>query len=384
VTTARPVREARPRIEPWQDPEAVPFVRIQGVTKTFGEVYAVDNVTLDIFKGEFFALLGPSGCGKSTLLRILAGLERPTSGRVLIDGQDMTDVPPWRRPVNMMFQSYALFPHLSVRKNIAFGLEQERLPRGEIEERVAEVVRLVRLEGLEDRKPDQLSGGQKQRVALARALVKRPKVLLLDEPLGALDKKLRDQTQLELVNIQDRLGLTFVIVTHDQEEAMTVGSRMAIMRDGQIAQIGTPSEIYEYPASRFVAEFVGEVNLIEARFSSVNGSTMRVRAPALGIEIVTDRPVPALPGEPLWVAVRPEKMSIAKSPPPETGFNCVTGEVFDIEYLGDVSVYHVRLDNGLFLRATEANKLRLIERPITWEDRVWLFWGPDASVVLRS
>ena len=384
MATARPVREARPRIEPWQDPEAVPFVRIQGVTKTFGEVYAVDNVTLDIFKGEFFALLGPSGCGKSTLLRILAGLERPTSGRVLIDGQDMTDVPPWRRPVNMMFQSYALFPHLSVRKNIAFGLEQERLPRGEIEERVAEVVRLVRLEGLEDRKPDQLSGGQKQRVALARALVKRPKVLLLDEPLGALDKKLRDQTQLELVNIQDRLGLTFVIVTHDQEEAMTVGSRMAIMRDGQIAQIGTPSEIYEYPASRFVAEFVGEVNLIEARFSSVNGSTMRVRAPALGIEIVTDRPVPALPGEPLWVAVRPEKVSIAKSPPAETGHNCVTGEVFDIEYLGDVSVYHVRLDNGLFLRATEANKLRLIERPITWEDRVWLFWGPDASVVLRS
>jgi putrescine transport system ATP-binding protein len=384
VTTARPVREARPRIEPWQDPEAVPFVRVQGVTKTFGEVYAVDNVTLDIFKGEFFALLGPSGCGKSTLLRILAGLERPTSGRVVIDGQDMTDVPPWRRPVNMMFQSYALFPHLSVRKNIAFGLEQERLPRAEIAERVDEVVRLVRLEGLEDRKPDQLSGGQKQRVALARALVKRPKVLLLDEPLGALDKKLRDQTQLELVNIQDRLGLTFVIVTHDQEEAMTVGSRMAIMRDGQIAQIGTPSEIYEYPASRFVAEFVGEVNLIEARFSSVNGSTMRVRAPALGIEIVTDRPVPALPGEPLWVAVRPEKMSIAKSPPPETGFNCVTGEVFDIEYLGDVSVYHVRLDNGLFLRATEANKLRLIERPITWEDRVWLFWGPDASVVLRS
>jgi len=384
VTTARPVREARPRIEPWQDPEAVPFVRIQGVTKTFGEVYAVDNVTLDIFRGEFFALLGPSGCGKSTLLRILAGLERPTSGRVLIDGQDMTDVPPWRRPVNMMFQSYALFPHLSVRKNIAFGLEQERLPRAEIAERVAEMVRLVRLEGLEDRKPEQLSGGQKQRVALARALVKRPKVLLLDEPLGALDKKLRDQTQLELVNIQDRLGLTFVIVTHDQEEAMTVGSRMAIMRDGQIAQIGTPSEIYEYPASRFVAEFVGEVNLIEARFSSVNGSTMRVRAPALGIEIVTDRPVPALPGEPLWVAVRPEKMSIAKSPPAETGHNCVTGEVFDIEYLGDVSVYHVRLDNGLFLRATEANKLRLIERPITWEDRVWLFWGPDASVVLRS
>ncbi|MCX8102343.1 MAG: polyamine ABC transporter ATP-binding protein [Geminicoccaceae bacterium] len=384
MATARPVREARPRIEPWQDPDAVPFVRIQGVTKTFGEVYAVDNVTLDIYQGEFFALLGPSGCGKSTLLRILAGLERPTSGRILIDGQDMTAVPPWRRPVNMMFQSYALFPHLSVRKNIAFGLEQERLPRAEIAERVAEMVRLVRLEGLEDRKPDQLSGGQKQRVALARALVKRPKVLLLDEPLGALDKKLRDQTQLELVNIQDRLGLTFVIVTHDQEEAMTVGSRMAIMREGHIAQIGTPSEIYEYPTSRFVAEFVGEVNIIEARFASVNGSTMRLRAPALGIDVLTDRPVPALPGEPLWVAVRPEKMSIAKTPPPEHAFNCVAGEVFDIEYLGDVSVYHVRLDNGAMLRATEANKLRLIERPITWEDRVWLFWGPDASVVLKT
>ncbi|MCS6779032.1 MAG: polyamine ABC transporter ATP-binding protein [Geminicoccaceae bacterium] len=384
MATARPVREARPRIEPWQDPDARPFVRIQGVTKTFGEVYAVDNVTLDIYQGEFFALLGPSGCGKSTLLRILAGLERPTSGRILIDGQDMTAVPPWRRPVNMMFQSYALFPHLSVRKNIAFGLEQERLPRAEIAERVAEMVRLVRLEGLEDRKPDQLSGGQKQRVALARALVKRPKVLLLDEPLGALDKKLRDQTQLELVNIQDRLGLTFVIVTHDQEEAMTVGSRMAIMREGHIAQIGTPSEIYEYPTSRFVAEFVGEVNIIEARFASVNGSTMRLRAPALGIDVLTDRPVPALPGEPLWVAVRPEKMSIAKTPPPEHAFNCVAGEVFDIEYLGDVSVYHVRLDNGAMLRATEANKLRLIERPITWEDRVWLFWGPDASVVLKT
>ncbi len=384
MATARPIRDPRSRIEPWQDPEAVPFVRIQSVTKTFGDLYAVDNVSLDIFKGEFFALLGPSGCGKSTLLRMLAGFEKPTAGRILIDGVDMTDVPPWRRPVNMMFQSYALFPHLTVRRNIAFGLEQERLPRAEIAERVAEVVRLVRLEGLEDRKPEQLSGGQKQRVALARALVKRPKVLLLDEPLGALDKKLRDQTQLELVNIQDRLGLTFLIVTHDQEEAMTVGSRMAIMRDGQIAQIGTPSEIYEYPASRFVAEFVGEVNLIEARLLRVEGTFMHLRAPALGCAIVTDRPVPALPGEPLWVAVRPEKMTIAKTPPRETGHNCVEGEVFDIEYLGDVSVYHVRLESGAMLRATEANRLRLIERPITWEDRVWLSWGPDASVVLKS
>lgn len=384
MATARPIRDPRSRIEPWQDPEAVPFVRIQGVTKTFGDLYAVDNVSLDIFKGEFFALLGPSGCGKSTLLRMLAGFEKPTAGRIVIDGMDMTDVPPWRRPVNMMFQSYALFPHLTVRRNIAFGLEQERLPRAEIAERVAEVVRLVRLEGLEDRKPDQLSGGQKQRVALARALVKRPKVLLLDEPLGALDKKLRDQTQLELVNIQDRLGLTFVIVTHDQEEAMTVGSRMAIMREGQIAQIGTPSEIYEYPASRFVAEFVGEVNLIEARLLRVEGTFMHLRAPALGVDVVTDRPVPALPGEPLWVAVRPEKISIAKTPPRETGHNCLEGEVFDIEYLGDVSVYHVRLESGAMLRATEANRLRLIERPITWEDRVWLSWGPDASVVLKS
>ncbi len=384
MATARPVRDPRARIEPWQDPDAVPFVRIQGVTKTFGSVYAVDNVSLDIYKGEFFALLGPSGCGKSTLLRILAGFERPDAGRVMIDGQDMTGVPPWRRPVNMMFQSFALFPHLSVRRNIAFGLEQERLSRAEIAERVVEVIRLVRLEGLEDRKPDQLSGGQKQRVALARALVKQPKVLLLDEPLGALDKKLRDQTQLELVNIQDRLGLTFVIVTHDQEEAMTVGSRMAIMCDGQIAQVGTPAEIYEYPASRFVAEFVGEVNLIEARLVAADRSTMRLRAPALACEILTDRPVPALPGEVLYVAVRPEKMTIAKTPPADTSVNCAAGEVYDIEYLGDVSVYHVRLDSGVMLRATEANKLRLIERPISWDDRVWLSWGPDASVVLRS
>jgi putrescine transport system ATP-binding protein len=384
VATARPVRDPRSRIDPWQDPAAVPFVRIEGVTRTFGDVYAVDNVSLDIFKGEFFALLGPSGCGKSTLLRMLAGFESPSQGRILIDGQDMTGVPPWRRPVNMMFQSYALFPHLSVRRNIAFGLEQERLARAEIARRVDEIVRLVQLVDLEDRRPDQLSGGQRQRVALARALVKEPKVLLLDEPLAALDKRLRDQTQLELVNLQDRLGLTFVIVTHDQEEAMTVGTRMAIMRDGHLVQVGTPVELYEYPQSRFAAEFLGEVNLLEARVVEAGASAVRVRAAAAGCDVVADRPIAALPGEPVWVAVRPEKLTLAKTPPTDTSVNCVEGEVFDIGYLGDVSIYHVRLASGAMMRATLANRLRVIERPITWEDRVWLSWGADASVVLRG
>jgi putrescine transport system ATP-binding protein len=315
---------------------------------------------------------------------MLAGFESPSQGRILIDGQDMTGVPPWRRPVNMMFQSYALFPHLSVRRNIAFGLEQERLSRAEIARRVDEIVRLVQLVDLEDRRPDQLSGGQRQRVALARALVKEPKVLLLDEPLAALDKRLRDQTQLELVNLQDRLGLTFVIVTHDQEEAMTVGTRMAIMRDGHLVQVGTPVELYEYPQSRFAAEFLGEVNLLEARVVEAGASAVRVRAAAAGCDVVADRPIAALPGEPVWVAVRPEKLTLAKTPPADTSVNCVEGEVFDIGYLGDVSIYHVRLASGAMMRATLANRLRVIERPITWEDRVWLSWGADASVVLRG
>jgi len=359
-------------------------IRFEAVSKHYGGVRALDRVSLEVEPGEFLTLLGPSGSGKTTLLMVLAGFSRPTSGRVLVGGEDVTRTPPHRRDFGVVFQSYALFPHMTVAQNVGYPLRMRNRPRAEIARKVADALALVRLEGLADRRPDQLSGGQKQRVALARAIVFEPRVLLMDEPLSALDKKLREAMQIEIRRLHERLGITTIYVTHDQREALTLSDRVAVIDGGRIRQLDPPRLLYEEPRSRFVAEFVGEVNLIEARFASVNGSTMRVRAPALGIEIVTDRPVPALPGEPLWVAVRPEKMSIAKSPPAETGHNCVTGEVFDIEYLGDVSVYHVRLDNGLFLRATEANKLRLIERPITWEDRVWLFWGPDASVVLRS
>ena len=379
------VRQGPPRpVEPWQDPTAAPFIRIVEVTKTYGDIYAVDKVSLDIYRGEFFALLGPSGCGKTTLLRMLAGFEKPSGGRILIDGQDMAAVPPWRRPVNMMFQSYALFPHMSVADNVAFGLRRDGVARAEIRERVAEVLALVKLDGMGSRRPDQLSGGQRQRVALARAIVKRPKLVLLDEPLGALDKKLREATQFELCNIQESLGITFVIVTHDQEEAMTVSTRMAIMDEGRTVQIGTPSEVYEYPATRFVAGFIGDVNLLDARVVATDGSGMRLLAPGPAITIDADRPVPAVAGETVAVALRPEKLTLSHEPPAETAANCASGTVANIGYLGDVSIYHVRLGDGTVLRATVANRLRLIERPVTWDDSVWLSWGRDASVVLKS
>ena len=380
----RPRADQRSSVEPWRDPNAQPFIRVQNVTKQYGDVYAVDNVSLDIYQREFFALLGPSGCGKTTLLRVLAGFEAPTAGKILIDGQDMAAVPPWRRPVNMMFQSYALFPHMSVEDNIAFGLKQERVPKAELKDRVAEAVRLVQLEAFARRRPGQLSGGQKQRVALARAIVKRPKVLLLDEPLGALDKKLRERTQFELVNIQESLGLTFVIVTHDQEEAMTVSTRMAVMSAGQVAQLGTPGEMYEYPANRFVADFLGDVNVLEARVVEAGRDRVRVHSAEAGCDIVADRTISALTGQTVWVAIRPEKFAIGKEPPEDRSVNCVEGEVWDIGYLGDVSIYHVRLASGTVLRCTQANRLRLIERAITWEDRVWLSWTPDASVILKA
>ncbi|HET6467142.1 MAG TPA: polyamine ABC transporter ATP-binding protein [Geminicoccaceae bacterium] len=381
---ARPVPEPRRKLEPWQDPAAAPFLRVENVSRHYGEVHAVDQLSLDVYQGEFFALLGPSGCGKTTLLRMLAGFEAPSAGRILIDGQDMAGVPPHRRPVNMMFQSYALFPHMTVEQNVAFGLKQEGVPRPEIRERVARTLELVQMGGTGARRPHQLSGGQRQRVALARAIIKRPKLLLLDEPLAALDKNLRERTQFELVNIQESLGLTFVIVTHDQAEAMTVGSRIAIMREGRIAQQGTPSEIYEFPQSRFVAEFMGDVNVLEGRLVAVEGGMATIESPAAGCAIRAEAPLGATPGHTVWVAVRPEKLSIAKEPPAERGVNCLAGEVFDIGYLGDASVYHVRLDSGPMVRATTVNRRRLVERPITWQDRVWLGWAEDASVVLRQ
>jgi putrescine transport system ATP-binding protein len=364
------------------DPVARPLVCFDAVTKRFGDTCAVDALSLDIFPGEFFALLGPSGCGKSTLLRLLAGFETPSEGRVLLDGEAIDAVPPHRRPVNMMFQNYALFPHLSVEGNVAFGLKQEGRPRDEINARVAEMLALVKLAPLARRKPHELSGGQRQRVALARSLVKRPQVLLLDEPLAALDKQLRGETQFELMELQARLGTTFVIVTHDQEEAMTVAHRMAVMDRGRIAQVGTPAEVYEQPNSRYVASFVGGVNLIEGQLAAT-GPTGSLIDSAAGAKLATNQRIAAEAGATVWVALRPEKLRVATAPPaaPE---NCVAGRVTEVAYLGNISVYKVRLDNGFVMKAQLPNLTRVVERPIGANDRVWLSWTPDAGVVLTG
>jgi putrescine transport system ATP-binding protein len=367
---------------PWADPAARPLVHFDRVTKRFGETVAVDALTLDIFPGEFFALLGPSGCGKSTLLRLLAGFETPSGGRVLLDGAVIDAVPPHRRPVNMMFQNYALFPHLTVERNIAFGLKQERRARDEIAARVSEMLALVKLAPLAQRKPHELSGGQRQRVALARSLVKRPKVLLLDEPLAALDKQLRGETQFELMELQARLGTTFVIVTHDQEEAMTVAHRMAVMDRGRIVQVGTPAEVYEQPNSRYVASFVGDVNLIEGRLVSTGPSGALVDS-AAGVKLAVRPGGDAEPGATVWVALRPEKLRVA-SEAPAGDENSVTGRVAEIAYLGNISIYKVRLDNGFVMKAQLPNLTRMVERPIGTNDRVWLSWTPDAGVVLTG
>ncbi len=375
---------ARHRNEPWRDPNAVPHVRIENVTKRFDDFVAVDNVTLDIYKGEFFSLLGPSGCGKTTLLRMLAGFEKPSAGRILLEGVDVSSMPPYERPVNMMFQSYALFPHMSVEQNVAFGLRQEGVARDEITRRVGEVLELVQMASFGRRKPHQLSGGQRQRVALARSLVKRPKMLLLDEPLGALDKKLREQTQFELMNIQDELGITFIIVTHDQEEAMTVSCRVAVMAAGEIVQVATPAEIYEYPNSRYVAEFIGDVNIIEGRVTDVGSGHTEIRGVDADCTVRVNHSVDTTEGATVWAALRPEKVHISPTPPEDPTVNCLTGEVWDIGYLGNLSVYHVRLDNGKMITSTQANLVRLVERAITWEDKVYLSWRPESVVVLVS
>jgi putrescine transport system ATP-binding protein len=372
----------RSSFAPWNDPAASPLVRFEGVSKRFGDQTAVNDVSLDIYPGEFFALLGPSGCGKTTLMRMLAGFETPDTGRITLAGEDLAGVPPHRRPVNMMFQSYALFPHLSVEQNIAFGLKQEGLPKAEISERVLEMLDLVKLRAFARRKPDQLSGGQKQRVALARAVARKPKMLLLDEPLGALDKKLREETQFELMDLQVELGMTFLIVTHDQEEAMVMADRIAVMREGQIAQIGRPEEVYETPANRYVAEFLGDVNLFTAKVSSIDHPMARLAAAeaADGFYVLDDDCPP--PGSEVSLAVRPEKMRISLEPPEGDGHNVMAGEIWDIGYTGDWTNYIVELPGERLIRVARANASRFVERPIGWDDKVWVSFDPDAGVVL--
>jgi putrescine transport system ATP-binding protein len=359
---------------------AAPVVEIDGVTKRFDGALAVDRVSLQIGRGELFSLLGGSGCGKTTLLRMIAGFERPDAGRIVIDGVDMADVPPYARPVNMMFQSYALFPHMSVAHNVAFGLRQDGVPARERRARVAEALELVQLVGFDDRRPHQLSGGQRQRVALARSLVKRPKLLLLDEPLAALDRKLREQTQRELVRIQAQVGITFVMVTHDQEEAMTMSSRIGVMQAGRIVQVGAPGEVYESPASRFVADFVGSINLFEARFVRNDAGRAVLTCAAAGAELMIAQPLAAAPDRAVCVAVRPEKLRLSREAL-RVGANRVAGVVEDVAYLGGQSVYHVRLERGMTLRAAAPH----VDRRgggLAVGDRVEVSWSPDAAVAL--
>jgi len=383
----RATSQLRRRPKPGPDAAGEPLVRFAAVSKRFAGTPAVHRLSLDIFPGEFFALLGPSGCGKTTLLRILAGFETPDQGRVLLGGDDLAAVPPHRRPVNMMFQSYALFPHLTVAGNIAFGLRQDRLPKPAIAARVEEMLALVKLDGLGARRPDQLSGGQRQRVALARSLAKRPRVLLLDEPMAALDKKLREETQFELIDLQARLGTAFVIVTHDQEEAMTVAHRIAVMDRGEIVQVAPPAEIYEQPQSRWVAAFIGDINLIEGGVVAIDAAGAVIEDGG-GRRYRVAEATGAAVGARVAIALRPEKLRIAPLAPlaplaaAADGENVLRGRVWDIGYLGDISVYQVRLADGTRIKASVANVTRLVERPIGWDDEVVLSWAPSAAVLL--
>ncbi len=358
------------------------FIRIRNVSKSFGEFVAVDNVNLDIDRGELFSILGGSGCGKTTLLRMLAGFEAPTSGSIEIDGIDVTEIPPYDRPVNMMFQSYAIFPHMSVEKNIAYGLVKDRTAKDEIATRVDEVLALVQLGDFRGRKPDQLSGGQRQRVALARALIKRPKVLLLDEPLAALDKKLREHTQFELMNIQDELGITFVVVTHDQEEAMTLSTRIAVMEKGRFLQVGEPKEIYEYPKSRFVADFIGTINTFDGTVAEVNEESVSVACEEAGENIVAHGKYDVAQGQSVSVAVRPEKIFIHKNEPDGDDGIRLRGVVDDLGYLGNLSLYRIRLETGKIIQVSRQNQRRSAKRFFEWDDKVWVSWLPGSAIVL--
>ena len=377
-----------PRIAPAGDragdgPRSEDYVRIEGVTKAFGDVTAVDDVSLEVHRGEIFCLLGSSGCGKTTLLRILAGFETATSGRVLIDGQDMTGIPPYERPVNIMFQSYALFPHMTVENNIAFGLRQDRIAARDIKRRVRDMLDLVRLVPLARRRPHQLSGGQRQRVALARALVKQPKLLLLDEPLAALDKKLREEMQFELITIQKEVGVTFVVVTHDQEEAMTLSDRIGVMDAGRIVQTGTPTAVYESPGTRFVAGFIGSVNLFEGRVAAEDARHLIIECEGAGCPLYSDRGVRAARGDRVWVAVRPEKLELSREAPSRE-YNRIESVVTEVAYRGGLSIYRLLADSGTELRVSRPNLARAsADRPGVRE-RVYVSWHPSSSVVLVS
>lgn len=371
---------------PWLDPDTAPFIKVDGITKSFGAFTAVDQVDLEIFRGELFSLLGASGCGKTTLLRILAGLETPTSGKVWIDGIDITQMPAYERPVNMMFQSYALFPHMNVAQNVAYGLKRDGIPKEEIGQRVDQMLTMVELSGFAKRKPHQLSGGEQQRVALARALVKRPKVLLLDEPLAALDKRLREQTQYELMRIQEQLGVTFIVVTHDQQEAMTLSTRIAVMNEGRFIQVGPPTELYENPDNRFIASFIGSVNLFAGRTLTRDDHLYTIALNKHDLQCQVEHTQHLNNGSPIWVAVRPEKITISRTPVASEGLNQLTGTVDDIAYTGNLSTYRVKTQPGDIVEVTHPNQSRSRGSQLIadWNDTVYLHWTSADSVLLTE
>lgn len=369
------------RSEPWQSFDEIPQIQIEAISKRFGNFPALRKLDLEIYKGEFFSLLGGSGCGKTTLLRILGGFEQPSHGRILIDGVDITKLPPYKRPINMMFQSYALFPHLTVEDNVAFGLRQESLSKKEIINRSDHYLELVDMIDLRHRKPDQLSGGQRQRVALARCLAKQPRVLLLDEPMTALDKRLREKTQFQLVNIQEKVGITFIMVTHDQEEAMTMSTRLGIMRGGQILQVGTPKEIYEYPNSQYVATFIGNANVLNGVVIEAHQNHSVIRDDENNCTIYVSPASSAAVDSLAHVSIRPEKILISKEPF-DVDYNILSGIVDEIAYWGDVSMYHIQLASKQIVQVMVPNLLRGADRPITWNDKVYLHWKPQNGVLL--
>jgi putrescine transport system ATP-binding protein len=374
------------KFTPWLNPEISPMVQIKNVTKNFGDISAVNEVSLKVFPGELFTILGGSGSGKTTLLRMLAGFEQPSSGSIMIDGVDMTGVPPYERPVNMMFQSYALFPHMTVEQNVAYGLQKGGVGKAETKTRTSEILELVKMGHLAKRKPAALSGGESQRVALARALVKKPKLLLLDEPLAALDRKLREHTQFEIMNLQDELGITFMVVTHDQQEAMILSTRIVVMNQGRFEQVGTPGEVYEYPSNRFVADFIGKVNLMQAVVKTVEGELVTLECEEAGADLFTVVDAQNIPetGLKKWIAVRPEKIFISKQHPVGDGLTVLKGTVEDLGYFGNLSLYKVALANGKILQVSGQNRIRTATRTVEWDDEVFISWDNQSAVLLEA